>query len=540
MVSTSALAILKSSGEPGARISISDARFCLQFCDSCDRLALARACQYRGEKRRFGDATSRRQIEFRHSDERFSVFVRITVAGVSEAAEAGYKNKREKMKTIKGTLTGGLAAFALLTQAAHSFGQTNNLDFNGVRATVEGAIRLSWNSTSNEVYEIDYADSLIDTNTGTITWNPLYTDYPSHGTNTFIADAGNYDLTPDVVSHPKYSPMRFYRVVLAEANTSATNPTVMILSPTNGESLSGDVTMQVSASSPEILSEVKLYIDGEEQWADDDGTNFTINTCEWPGGTHTIFATAKSQSNLEGTPDSPVITYGRSVSSYVTVTFDNLINRLDFSQPFFEPDLGQTQAVTASFAASVGWTLEIQDDNSNDVRVVTGSGTSMEFDWDGTDSNNVPVPNGLYWYYLSADTSGGGFSMMESPTASAPSLPPEEAQWLITPSDGSGSVAPFLLYPPGFDTNGFTIFPGYLSDYVPTDISSDDYLSVTSTSGFTPNTPGSSQNTRGPKRKPKNRNKGVICCDPPISRAWPITANCRSAITCTCCSDRPL
>lgn len=410
------------------------------------------------------------------------------------------------MKTIKlGTMAGVFCA-VLLAQPNASFGQTN-LNFNGISTTVEGAVRLSWNSTSNEVYEIDYADSLIDTNTGAITWIPLYTDYPSHGTNTFITDAGNYNVDPDIVPHPKHSPMRFYRVALAETSTSPVNPTVMILSPTNGQSLSDDFAVQVSASSPEILSEVKLYVDGEEQWADDTGTNFVINTCEWPGGMHTLFATAKSQSNLEGTPDGPVITYGRSVSSYVTVTFDNLINRFDFSQPFFEPDLGQTQAVTASFNANVGWTLEIQDDNSNDVRVVSGTGTSMEFDWDGTDSNNVPVPNGLYWYYLSCTTSGAG-SSMTSASLSLPST--EEPQWLIAPSDGSGSVVPLQIYPLGFDTNSCTIFPGYLSDYTPH--SSSELAPVMSASfaeGFSPAFSGSSQNTRGPKRSPKIRNKGV-------------------------------
>ena len=33
-----------------------------------------------------------------------------------------------------------------------------NLNFTQVKATVEGAIQLYWNSTTNEVYEVDYAD----------------------------------------------------------------------------------------------------------------------------------------------------------------------------------------------------------------------------------------------------------------------------------------------------------------------------------------------------------------------------------------------
>ena len=80
------------------------------------------------------------------------------------------------MKTttkLLGTITRVVSAALLFGLPVQSNGQTNNLDFNGISTTVEGEIHLSWNSTSNEVYEIHYADSLIDTNTGTITWTPL-------------------------------------------------------------------------------------------------------------------------------------------------------------------------------------------------------------------------------------------------------------------------------------------------------------------------------------------------------------------------------
>ncbi len=91
------------------------------------------------------------------------------------------------------------------------YGQTN-LQFTSIHATVEGAIQPYWASQSNHIYQIQYADSLIDTNTGSTTWNTLYDNYPSHGTNTFILDTGDYLQTPSVV-HPKFSPMRFYRIL---------------------------------------------------------------------------------------------------------------------------------------------------------------------------------------------------------------------------------------------------------------------------------------------------------------------------------------
>lgn len=251
---------------------------------------------------------------------------------------------------IKASLVGVVILFA------HAISAQTNLNFKSVVATEEGAIRLSWNSKTNEVYQIEYADELVDINNGGTTWLPLYTDYPSHGTNTFVADAGNYDLSPEIL-HPKLLPMRFYRVFLVQTNDSPSNPTISIATPTNGASLSGDVTVIVSATSSEILSEVELYIDGQKQWTTINGTNFTINTCEWPNGTHTFFAVAKSQSGFEGVPNGAPVTYGRSVSAYRTVTFNNLITRLDFSEPFFEPALGQTQKVTATFAANVNWKI---------------------------------------------------------------------------------------------------------------------------------------------------------------------------------------
>src|ERR1017187_5514034 len=165
---------------------------------------------------------------------------------------------------------------AILTVVITLAAQANaQLQFTGVRATVENAIQLYWQSDSNALYEIDYADQLVDASLGGPVWTPLYTDYPSHGTNTFAADAGNYDQVPSI-THPKNSPMRFYRVVLTGANTGDM-PIVAISSPGNGAVASGSLTVSVNASSTQMLVDTRLYVDGEEQFAGGDGTNFVIN-----------------------------------------------------------------------------------------------------------------------------------------------------------------------------------------------------------------------------------------------------------------------
>jgi hypothetical protein len=132
------------------------------------------------------------------------------------------------MKNIK---KAGLFVGILIASIGQAFCQTN-LVFTEVNATDEGNIRMTWSSVSNEVYEIDAADSLIDTNTGSITWNLLYNNYPSQGTNTFWLDTGNYNLSPQILN-PKDMPMRFYRIVDLGPDTTPDEPTVSIVSPTN-------------------------------------------------------------------------------------------------------------------------------------------------------------------------------------------------------------------------------------------------------------------------------------------------------------------
>ena len=280
-------------------------------------------------------------------------------------------------------------------------------------------------------------------------------------------DTGDYLQTPAVV-HPKFSPIRFYRIV-DEGTNGGLSPTVTITAPTNGNVLSDVVTVSVTASSSYPVVFTKLYVDGQEMNPGDNGT-FTINTCEWPNGPHVFFATATAFSSYPGPRNnSPLI--GRAVSSYVPVTFSNLISRIAFSQQFFQPSLGQTQEVTATFAANCDWTLQIINVASNAVRTVTGSGTSLTFDWDGIGNGGTNIPDGVYHYVISAQTNGassmsmmssGGSSLSSSVRASVSSVEDTTELWAL-PENGE-SFVPLALYPPGFNTNGFTIVEGSQSE----------------------------------------------------------------------------
>ena len=432
--------------------------------------------------------------------------------GVLACLEKQLLNLENLMKTIKGAFRSFGVITAISASLSGVVNAQNALQFTGVKATVENAILLYWASNTNEVYEIDYADQLNTNYDGTTTWMPLYTDYPSHGTNSFVADCGNYDLIPEIL-HPKNLPMRFYRAVYSGINTSPSNPTIAITSPTNAASLSGDVVVHVLSGSPEFLTEVTLYVDGEPQWLSNDGTNFLVNTCEWPNGPHTLFAIAKSQSTIDGIPYNNTMTYGRSVSSYVNVNFSNLITRLDLSQMFFEPSEGQTQQVTATFAANVNWTLQIQDTASNTVRTTTGSGGSMLFNWDGTGDGGATIADGAYTYLLSVQTNGQAYQFQGSGggDTNGPPEPSFAARAELTelyalPPNG-GSIVPLAIYPPGYDTNGFTIFETSRSDVMTLNSAAQQRNTMTMNNNENEATAAysgpSSASTRGPKRKPR-------------------------------------
>jgi hypothetical protein len=203
----------------------------------------------------------------------------------------------------------GLFLGIFIASIGQTFCQTN-LQFTAVAQTDEQAIRLTWASTNNEVYQIQYADALASNDDGSTAWQILYDDYPSQGTNTFWLDTGNYTFAPQVL-HPKNMPMRFYRIMDKGADTTSDEPSVSIISPTNGTPVSDELTIVVVASTDQpVLSGTKFYVDGQEMRSAISTTNYTdgsgvtnyevdiynINTCEWGNETHTLFATAECES----------------------------------------------------------------------------------------------------------------------------------------------------------------------------------------------------------------------------------------------------
>lgn len=394
----------------------------------------------------------------------------------------------------------------VLALAATTFAQTN-LQFTAATVTDEQAIRLSWASTDHEVYQIQCADALATNADGSTAWQILCDNYPSQGTNTFWLDTGDYLLHVPPIVHPKYAPMRFYRILDKGVDDLVSDePAVSIISPTNGFVATGDLTITVAASTDQSGGmNTKLYVDGQEMWPSDDGTNYVINTCEWGNGAHTLFATAVAYSQLNSSINSGPTLVGHGVSPFVQVVFSNLVTRISFSQPFFNPDAGQTQQVSAVFAANSDWTLNIVDRSTNIVKTATGSGTSMLYNWDGTDDSNNPVNAGVYYYLISAQTNGESSErMMNESMATSSFASDDSSQWYVTPIDGSGGITPLALYPPGtIDTNNYYLFQASPSDVRPQRSSSMAmHSSFSADSSSSSDSPSSQDASAAPARPP--------------------------------------
>src|SRR5579884_2477803 len=274
----------------------------------------------------------------------------------------------------------------------------------------------------------------------------------------------------------------------------------------------------------------KLYVDGQQMhdfvsetnWTDVTGvTNYIIdtyqiNTCEWYNGTHTIFATAKSVSGYEGDVNVSPIVVGHAVSSFVPVTFNNLITEIAFSQVFFDPSSGQTQQVTAAFTANVNWELDVQDINTNTVYTTNGSGSSMLLNWDGNGTGGTTLPAGIYYYVVSAATNGASSLVVSGGGNGGGGSPPTPDSASSFDSSSFDTITiPLPPLPPGMTNNG----PDTVTIQVP---HRPTTLASSSFSAMTPSGAGSGPTAqtapRAPQRPPTAPIRGFqgtfgICYD---------------------------
>lgn len=420
------------------------------------------------------------------------------------------------MKSIQSLIM----VWALLLATDLIQAQNNTLKFTATRATDERAIQLRWHSDTNAVYRLECATEL----SGSITWDTLVDYFPAQGTNTVFLDTGKYWTEP-ALPHPKYDIQRYYRIVQIDTNTLVP-PIVTVTNLTSGTNLSGEVEIDVHVETTNSIASVRFFVDGEEvetASADDNGNaSYIINTTEWPNGSHTIFAVVETSAGTATTGEfQSTEQSGAGASASIPVTFDNYISKWNFSLPGFDASLGETQRITAEFISYSTWTLQIVDESLTTVRNASGSGYTMEFDWDGNDDNGSPTADGTYDFVLTASQATPPQNMAATMSMEVLANVASPVEWLAASSDGS-SVVPLALYPPGMaEALGLTIFEGSLSDFMPqrpaisraTSLAANSGSLVAADSGVlgspTPMYSGTTQTTQRPHRPPPKPIKGT-------------------------------
>lgn len=179
-------------------------------------------------------------------------------------------------------------------------------------------------------------------------------------------------------------------------------------------------------------------------------------------GPHILFATTEAASAFSSQVNSGPVLTAHGVSPFVTVNFNNLIQGISFSQPSFDPTLGETQNISAYFGVNCDWTLNVVDIYTNLVFTTNGTGGSLSYDWDGNGNGGTSIAPGVYFYTITAATNGLALPSVDESGGSGGSSPPTpefESSELWAADTDSETVVPLAIYPPGFDTNGLTIFP---------------------------------------------------------------------------------
>ena len=259
----------------------------------------------------------------------------------------------------------------------------------------EGLALLKWKSEAGAVYRVEYTEQL-----GT-TWKPLLRDIPSQGADTLATDGGDYTTAPEIPK-PITRDKRFYRVVRERFNVGVT-PTISISTPAAGSTVSGVANITVTASHPNGISEIRLFVDGQEyDHTDSVPAVFALNTSEWANGSHSIHAIAFESTAAETTPSTGTPLPNIGASARVSFNFNNYVSSFFFSEDLFQPEIGETQKISAVFSQNSTWTLTITDSVGATVRTATGTGATMVFNWNGTNNVGGSPPIDSYEFALNA------------------------------------------------------------------------------------------------------------------------------------------
>ena len=275
-------------------------------------------------------------------------------------------------------------------------------------------IQIDWTSIPGATYQL-----LMTSNADAFAfWRPLGGAIVAGSTNSTI-------------QFPRTNDNAFYKLhELGQPGSG--QPSVSIISHTNGEMVTGLTRIAVAAGDDSRLGFVSLYIDGKkyEGSITEGDLYWHVNTGTFSNGTHTVQALVVDNSgdaSLGGSADS-VAGGNTNLSMPVNLVFTNIVRWID-------PVAGFTTHVPIFIHSDLfptNWTVYVQNENRTVVRTFGGYTTTgiIETNWDGRDNNGILVPSKHGYQVL--------FTLGELPP---PPIPPTNAPPPPPPMLGGSAMA---------------------------------------------------------------------------------------------------
>ena len=249
------------------------------------------------------------------------------------------------------------------------------------------SVQVNWTNQVGITYRVWFTTNLA---TPFSSWPPL-------------EDAFSADSTVSIYASTTDTPVGFFRIQIP-TNSSTAN--VQIFSPSDTQTVSGEIGVRMGAQLGTQVQGVNLYLDDAlVGYLNSGGMNFDLDTTHFANGQHTVYVGAVDTANNE------------TLSSSITLDFENSVRWLDASSMFnyFVPI-----DVTSDFFPA-DWLVTVTDTNGTIVRTITGSTTdgNIQTSWDGTDDLNQPLPvENLYQIIVDVTETSGSTMMMASSLAS--------------------------------------------------------------------------------------------------------------------------
>ena len=189
--------------------------------------------------------------------------------------------------------------------------------------------------------------------------------------------------------------MAFYKLhTLGQAGSG--KPVVAIVSHTNGETVSGLITIAAGAQDDSRVAYVSLLIDGTEYepTLTRGDVSWPVNTGHFSNGVHTIQARVVDNAGNPsiGGAASSAVGGNQTLSAAVLLNFTNVVQ-------WIEPVSGFDTFVPISIRSAIfptNWTVYVENESGSVIRTFTGftSDGVVETEWDGKDNNAISAPAG--------------------------------------------------------------------------------------------------------------------------------------------------